>query len=97
MKLMENTTYPKEYKCTNYVNAGVLLFKQSNISISILNHWAKTINKILYKMIRQFPREEGSLNCFILYKYNKHTKLLPTFTKINIDWLYRDISFIYNI
>ena len=85
------------YDCSTYGNAGVLFLRKSNISLAMLDEWSKSINVIPNRMIREFPREQGSLNCFITNKYSKYVRLLPTFTEINIDWFYRDFSFIQHI
>eukprot|EP01084_Bolivina_argentea_P167549 290762_1 len=86
-----------KYNCDTYANAGVLFFRKSNISLQIMEEWAKSINKIPYRMLREFPREQGSLNCFVTQKYSKYIRLLPAFTEINIDWFYRDFSFVQHI
>eukprot|EP01083_Nonionella_stella_P308127 1085862_1 len=57
----------------------------------------RNLNKIPTRMIREFPREQGALNCFITHQYAQYIRLLPAFTEINIDWFYRDFSFVQHI
>ena len=44
------------YGCDTYGNAGVLFLKNSNISLSMLNEWSKSINSIPSRMILNFER-----------------------------------------
>jgi hypothetical protein len=83
--------------CSTYANAGVLLFRHSATSISIINDWSKSILDIPSHMIRVFPREQGALNCLVTHRYAQQILIVDSFTEINIDWFYRDISFIQHI
>lgn len=90
-----------EHNCNTYANAGVLVFRMpsifSNVTLEMIEDWAKTINKIPSNMIQMFPREQGSLNCFITDQYAGNIAILPAFSEINIDWFYRRGAFIQHI
>ena len=95
---MKRNPYKTPYNCTIYANAGVLLIKNNDKSLKILNEWSQTINSMPPHLIKIFPREQGTFNCLIHHKYSNNIVLTHAFKDfVNIDWFYRNDVYIQHI
>ena len=87
----------KDAQCDTYANAGILFMRKSLKSLEMMQNWGNTINQVPNYMIERFPREQGSLNCFISVKYAKYFYILPWFDEINLDRFIKYDSYLQHI
>ncbi|ETO36539.1 hypothetical protein RFI_00523 [Reticulomyxa filosa] len=84
-------------QCATYINAGVVLVRNSSIALEMIDEWSKSIRVIPQFMIHEFPREQGAVNCLISAKYSKWFHLIPAFDQINLDRFIKYDAYIQHI